>query len=89
MSGLDLCASRSLLGHSGSQDVDLEKKNPRSELTLNNITMYQVLMAELKDTLALELDLIEGRVMTPAKEFKELLQRVRKTIVKRNHKVGI
>ncbi|TIA89041.1 hypothetical protein E3P99_02292 [Wallemia hederae] len=71
----------------GSQDVDLEKKNPRSELTLNNITMYQVLMAELKDTLAPELDLIEGRVMTPAKEFKELLQRVRKTIVKRNHKL--
>lgn len=45
-------------------------------------------MAELKDTLAPELDLIEGRVMTPAKEFKELLQRCRKTIVKRNHKVG-
>lgn len=44
-------------------------------------------MAELKDTLAPELDLIEGRVMTPAKEFKELLQRCRKTIVKRNHKV--
>ncbi|EIM19642.1 BAR-domain-containing protein [Wallemia mellicola CBS 633.66] len=71
----------------GSQDVDLDKKNPRSELTLNNITLYQVLMAELKDTLAPELDLIEGRVMTPAKEFKELLQRCRKTIVKRNHKL--
>ncbi|TIA70618.1 hypothetical protein E3P92_02548 [Wallemia ichthyophaga] len=71
----------------GSNDVGLDKKNPASELTLNNITMYQVLMAELKDTLAPELDLIEGRVMTPAKEFKELLQRVRKTIVKRNHKL--
>lgn len=57
-------------------------------MTLNNITMYQVLMAELKDTLAPELDLIESRVMTPAKEFKELLQRCRKTLTKRNHKVG-
>lgn len=38
-------------------------------------------------TLSPELELIESRVVTPSKELKDVCKRIRKTIVKREHKL--
>ena len=42
---------------------------------------------ELKETIRPELELIESRVLAPAKELQEYTKKVRKAITKRDHKL--
>ena len=46
-------------------------------------------MQELKETLSPELELIETRVIAPAKEMQTVMKAIRKTMTKRDHKVGV
>ncbi len=56
-------------------------------MTVKNIAAYQGLMDELRETLAPELELIESRIVQPSKELHEICKKIRKTIVKREHKL--
>lgn len=47
---------------------------------------YQAVVAELKETLSPELEMIETRVVGPAKELLEVFKKVNKLLTKRNHK---
>jgi amphiphysin len=44
-------------------------------------------MEEMRTLIAPELELIESRIVGPAKEFQTVLKTIRKTITKREHKV--
>jgi hypothetical protein len=66
----------------------LSTAHPESASTLREIAGYQDLMAELRDAVQPELDLIDTRVTAPLKEYQELLKKIRKTITKRDHKVS-
>lgn len=45
------------------------------------------MMEELRETLAPELELIESRVVLPTNELQAIAKRIRKTTVKRDHKL--
>jgi len=45
--------------------------------------------SDLTETLNPELELIDSRIIVPCKELQEICKRIRKTIVKRDHKVGL
>ncbi|ORY87763.1 putative BAR adaptor protein RVS167 [Protomyces lactucae-debilis] len=47
---------------------------------------YQAIVLELKETLAPELEMIETRIVNPAKDLLEVFKAVGKTTKKRNHK---
>jgi amphiphysin len=68
-------------------EYDLIGKHPQAEVTLKNIGQYQVLMEDLRETLAPELELIDSRILTPCKELQEIAKKIRKTITKRDHKL--
>lgn len=73
----------------GGTEYDLESRYPGAAETIKQIGSYQTDMAELKETLAPEVELIETRIIAPAKEFIDLLKKIRKTITKRDHKVSL
>jgi amphiphysin len=68
-------------------EYDIAAKFPNAEVTVKNIAAYQGLMDELRETLAPELELIESRIVQPSKELHEICKKIRKTIVKREHKL--
>lgn len=70
-----------------SGEYDIASKFPNAEVTVKNISSYQGLMDELRETLSPELELIESRIVLPSKELSEICKRIRKTIVKREHKL--
>ncbi|GAA6010643.1 hypothetical protein JCM10207_007780 [Rhodosporidiobolus poonsookiae] len=70
-----------------ADEGSLTAKHPGAEVTLRNIASYQDLMAELRDAVQPELELIDSRVTAPLKEYQELLKKIRKTITKREHKL--
>lgn len=47
---------------------------------------YQAIVSELKETLSPELEMIETRIVAPAKELLEIFKKVNKLLTKRNHK---
>src|ERR1700753_3951728 len=47
---------------------------------------YQAIVNELLDSLKPELEMIETRILAPAKELLEIIKQVRKTTAKRQHK---
>ncbi|POY71618.1 hypothetical protein BMF94_5311 [Rhodotorula taiwanensis] len=61
--------------------------HPYAETTLRNIDQYQEFMAELRDAIEPEIELVDARVTAPLKEYQELLKKIRKTITKREHKL--
>jgi hypothetical protein len=67
---------------------EIQKRYPAASETMQHIGEYQTAMAELRDAVQPELDLIDSRILAPAKEYQELVKKVRKAIVKRDHKVG-
>lgn len=67
----------------------LSSAHPEAASTLREIAGYQDLMAELREAIQPELDLIDTRVAAPLKEYQELLKKIRKTITKRDHKVSL
>lgn len=71
----------------GGKEYDLESRFPGAAETIKQIGAYQADMAELKESLAPEVELIESRIIAPAKEFVDTLKKIRKSITKRDHKV--
>lgn len=47
---------------------------------------YQAIVSELKETLSPELEMIETRIVAPAKDLLEIFKKVNKLLTKRNHK---
>lgn len=70
-------------------EYDLIGKNPQAESTIKNIGQYRDLMEELRTALSPEIELIDSRIVLPAKDLTEILKKIRKTITKREHKVSL
>ncbi|KAL7416882.1 putative actin-associated protein [Mrakia frigida] len=68
-------------------EYDLVGKNPQAESTIKNIGQYKTLMEELRVALSPEIELIDSRIVLPAKDLTEVLKKIRKTITKREHKL--
>lgn len=68
-------------------EYNLSQKFPNSDVTIKNIGAYQALMEQLREVLVPELELIESRIIVPTKELQDICKRIRKTIVKRDHKL--
>jgi amphiphysin len=68
-------------------EASLASNHPEAANTLRNIVVYQDAMADLREAIQPELDLVDNRVVAPLKEYQELLKKVRKTVTKRDHKV--
>jgi len=71
----------------GESSYDFENKFPGAKLTIQHIGEYTEAFDELKETIRPEVELIESRVLAPAKELSEYVKKVRKTITKREHKL--
>jgi len=73
--------------HPVSGEFDIVEKHPEAQETVQNVDLFQATMEELKEALAPELELIQGKVQAPAKELQGIMKHLRKTITKRDHKV--
>jgi amphiphysin len=69
-------------------EYDIIGKNPSAEATIKNIGQYRTLMEDLRNALSPEIELIDSRVVLPAKDLTEIVKKIRKTITKRDHKVS-
>ncbi|KAF9056403.1 BAR-domain-containing protein [Panaeolus papilionaceus] len=70
-----------------ASEYDLLGKHPDSEQTIRSITKYENAMSELQELIGPELELIESRIIGPAKELQAVMRTIRKTITKRDHKL--
>jgi amphiphysin len=70
-------------------EYDLIGKHPNSAHTIRSVTNYEQAMIEMKEVVSPELQLIESRIMGPAKELQLVMKVIRKTITKREHKVYV
>ncbi|WVR06950.1 hypothetical protein IAU60_003986 [Kwoniella sp. DSM 27419] len=68
-------------------EYNLAGKHPQTEVTIQNISVYQGLMEEMRETLLPELELIDSRIVSPCKDLTEICKKIRKTITKREHKL--
>ncbi|KAI5480894.1 BAR adaptor protein [Pseudohyphozyma bogoriensis] len=68
-------------------EASLTSNHPEAADTLRNISSYKEVMAELRDAIQPELELIDSRVTAPLKEYNEMMKKIRKTITKRDHKL--
>nr|XP_031863366.1 uncharacterized protein CI109_001241 [Kwoniella shandongensis]KAA5530438.1 hypothetical protein CI109_001241 [Kwoniella shandongensis] len=86
-SGSSFSGSLATLFSPMGAEYNLAAKHPQAESTVQNITVYQGLMEEIRETLTPELELIDSRIVQPCKELHEICKKIRKTIVKREHKL--
>ncbi|BGP26538.1 BAR adaptor protein Hob1 [Rhodotorula toruloides] len=86
-SGAGFATAFSTLFNPLVDEGSLTARHPEAEVTLRNIDHYHELMAELRDAIQPELELVDARVTAPLKEYQELLKKIRKTITKREHKL--
>jgi amphiphysin len=70
-----------------SNEADLPERYPNAVQTIEQMSAYQELITDLKDTVQPELDLIDTRIIAPIKEFNEVIKHAKKAITKRDHKV--
>jgi len=68
-------------------EYDLIGKHPDSGHTIRSVITYETTMAEMRDLIGPELELIESRIAGPAKELQAVMKTIRKTITKREHKL--
>ncbi|KAL0581405.1 BAR adaptor protein Hob1 [Marasmius crinis-equi] len=73
--------------HPIAGEYDLIGKHPESSHTIKSVDAYLNAMEELRAAAGPELELIESRIVGPAKEFQSILKIIRKTITKRTHKL--
>lgn len=73
--------------HPVSGEFDVAEKHPESQDTVRNVDLFQSTMEELREALSPELELIQGKIQAPAKELQGIMKHLRKTIIKRDHKV--
>ncbi|WWC89221.1 uncharacterized protein L201_004139 [Kwoniella dendrophila CBS 6074] len=86
-SGSSFSASLATLFSPMGAEYNLASKHPQAEVTVKNITVYQGIMEEMRETLLPELELIDSRIVQPCKELNEICKKIRKTITKREHKL--
>ncbi|WVF71288.1 hypothetical protein IAT40_006091 [Kwoniella sp. CBS 6097] len=86
-SGSSFSGSLATLFSPMGAEYNLAGKYPQSEVTVKNIAVYQGLMEEMRETLLPELELIDSRIVQPCKDLSEICKKIRKTIVKRDHKL--
>ncbi|WVQ72630.1 hypothetical protein IAR50_002189 [Cryptococcus sp. DSM 104548] len=86
-SGSSFSGSLATLFSPMGAEYNLAAKHPQAEVTLENISTYQGLMEEVRETLVPELELIESRIVNPCKELVDICKKIRKSIVKRDHKL--
>ncbi|WVO16121.1 hypothetical protein L204_103788 [Cryptococcus depauperatus] len=86
-SGSSFAGSLATLFSPMGSEYNLAGKYPEAETTVQNITTYQALMEEIRETLTPELELIESRIVDPCKDLVEVCKKIRKSIVKREHKL--
>ncbi|KAF9454932.1 BAR-domain-containing protein [Macrolepiota fuliginosa MF-IS2] len=67
-------------------EYDLIGKNPDCDHTIRSAPKYESAMEEMRSLVAPELELIEGRILGPARELQTVMKQIRKTITKREHK---
>ncbi|PLW16008.1 hypothetical protein PCANC_16595 [Puccinia coronata f. sp. avenae] len=70
-----------------SNEADLPERYPNAVQTIEQMSAYQELITDLKDTVQPELDLIDTRIIAPIKEFNEVIKHAKKAIIKRDHKL--
>lgn len=70
-------------------EYDLLGKHPNAEQTIRSVPKHETAMEEMKSLVTPELELIESRVLAPAKELQTIMKQIRKTMTKREHKVGV
>jgi amphiphysin len=72
----------------GESPYEFENKFPNAKATIQHIGEYQAAFDDLKETIRPELELVDSRVVGPAKELQDYVKKIRKTITKREHKVS-
>ncbi|CAD6588979.1 MAG: hypothetical protein TREMPRED_005226 [Tremellales sp. Tagirdzhanova-0007] len=87
VSGTSFSGSFSTLFSPMGAEYGLLSKHPQAEATLRNISTYQGLMEEMRETLSPELDLIDSRIVHPCKELNDICKKIRKSCTKRDHKL--
>lgn len=70
-----------------ASEYDLIGKNPNAGHTIRSVSNYEQAMLEIKEVIVPELELIQSRILGPAKELQSVMKTIRKTITKRDHKV--
>ena len=50
---------------------------------------YEGALEDLKSSVVPELELIESRIVGPVKELQSIMKLIRKSLTKRDHKVGV
>lgn len=70
-----------------ANELDLISRYPSAAKTIEQMSSYQELITDLRDTVQPELELIDSRIMAPVKEYIDVIKRAKKTITKRDHKV--
>ncbi|EKM83672.1 hypothetical protein AGABI1DRAFT_66540 [Agaricus bisporus var. burnettii JB137-S8] len=68
-------------------EYDLLGKHSEAEHTIRSVTKHETAMEEMKTLVTPELELIESRILAPAKEVQTIMKQIRKTITKREHKL--
>ncbi|WRT66473.1 uncharacterized protein IL334_003432 [Kwoniella shivajii] len=86
-SGTSFSTSLATLFSPMGAEYNLASKHPQAEVTVKNITVYQGIMEEMRETLLPELELIDSRIVQPCKELFEICKKIRKTITKRGNKL--
>ncbi|RXK37065.1 hypothetical protein M231_05653 [Tremella mesenterica] len=87
ISGSSFSGSLATLFSPLGSEYNLAAKHPTAEVTVKNISQYQGLMEELRETLSPELELIDSRIVQPCKELTDICKKIRKTCTKREHKL--
>jgi hypothetical protein len=60
----------------------------RAAATAQNLPQFDAHLAELRETLTPEVELVESRVLAPAREYVAIAKALRKNVTKRDHKVS-
>lgn len=70
----------------GKESPTLVSDQPQGKHTLAALPEYDALLAELRDTLAPELELINTKIVAPLKDLEAANAAIKKNITKRDHK---
>ena len=87
MSGANFAGHFAVIFQPIAGEYDLIGKHPDAVHTIRNITKYETALQEMKELITPEVELIETRILGPAKELQAVMKTIRKTITKREHKV--
>lgn len=69
-------------------EISITGKYPEADHNIRNVPKYEAMFEEMKTLITPELELIDSRIGGPTKELQSVLRLIRKSITKREHKVG-